>query len=149
LPFRTYDGLNQGESDKIRFFDLEGLAPGRHTATITVFMPEATNSPANSTYTLVRMERVRGISGDFDGDGSSDLGFYYPANGGWYIRAETKGSWEDQFGFEGTLPVTGDYDGDGQADLGCYHPPSGMWYRMMSSVGFRTTQFGFDGTVPF
>jgi predicted outer membrane repeat protein len=87
-------------------------------------------------------------SNDFDGDGKSDIGCYFPSGGNWYMMQSLRLFTNFQFGFAGTLPISGDWDGDGLGDFGCYHPPAGNWYRMLSAQGFKTTQFGFDGTLP-
>ncbi len=71
---------------------------------------------------------AQAVLNDFDGDGRSDIGCYYPPSGNWYGFDSTDGFWQTQFGYVGTLPITGDFDGDGKADIGCYHPPSGNWY---------------------
>ena len=85
---------------------------------------------------------------DFDGDGRSDIGCYYPPGGNWYGLDSSAGFWETTFGYDGTLPVSGDFDGDGKCDIGCYYPPSGSWYQMKSTAGFGTFQFGYAGTIP-
>ncbi len=88
------------------------------------------------------------MKNDFDGDGRSDYGLYYPPTGDWYFRRSTAGFRSTQFGFSGVTPVTGDFDGDGKTDYGVYHPPTGDWYFMRSTNGFGVSQFGFAGTVP-
>lgn len=88
------------------------------------------------------------VNNDFDGDGHSDVGCYYPAGGNWYGVKSTAGFWQTQFGYAGTRPITGDFDGDGKSDIGCYFPDSGNWYVMKSSEGFWRTQFGYAGTIP-
>ena len=88
------------------------------------------------------------VKNDFDGDGTSDYGCYYPQGGNWYFMKSRAGFSTAQFGYAGTLPINGDFDGDGLGDYGCYHPPSGNWYLMKSADGFTTTQFGYTGTLP-
>jgi len=93
---------------------------------------------------------VRTVPNDFDGDGLSDIGCYYPPTGGWFIfKSASQSLWTTQFGFEGTLPITGDFDGDAISDFGCYYPVDGSWFIFKSSTeSLWTTQFGFDGTTP-
>ncbi|MCO6456184.1 MAG: carboxypeptidase regulatory-like domain-containing protein [Pirellulaceae bacterium] len=67
------------------------------------------------------------VSGDFDGDGDSDLGVFY--QGQWFIDLNGNGRWdaEDlwaQLGDEHDTPLTGDWDGDGKDDIGIFGP---MW----------------------
>ncbi len=88
------------------------------------------------------------MKNDFDGDGRSDIGCYYPTDGNWYEFRSTDGFWQTQFGNAGTLPVTGDFDGDGKADFGHYSPATGKWQLTMSTDGFWETTFGFAGTTP-
>jgi serine-aspartate repeat-containing protein C/D/E len=76
-----------------------------------------------------RVRRVFGlrggvpVTGDFNGDGKTDLGFF--KDGRWYIDLNANGVWDAgdlwaQLGGEGDLPVTGDWDGDGKTDIGIY-----------------------------
>ncbi len=88
------------------------------------------------------------VANDFDGDGLSDLGVYFPPLGKWYIYASTDGFFVDQFGYEGTKPITGDFDGDGKGDFGVYYAPLGKWYIFSSTKGFYEDQFGYAGTIP-
>ncbi len=85
---------------------------------------------------------------DFDRDGRSDIGSYYPPGGNWYQFRSTEGFWQTQFGYAGTIPVTGDFDGDGVSDIGVYHPDSGSWNIFKSTEGAAQTQFGYAGTIP-
>jgi hypothetical protein len=88
------------------------------------------------------------VIGDFDGDGVSDVGAYFPPSGKWYLFKSNDGYFETQFGFAGTIPVVGDFDGDGRSDIGAYHPDSGSWYLFKSTEGFSQTLFGYAGTIP-
>jgi hypothetical protein len=88
------------------------------------------------------------VTGDFDGDGTTDFGCYDPSMGNWYFQMSTEGFTNAQFGYPGTLPLSGDFDGDGKDDYGCYADDTGAWFFMMSSNGFSQTQFGYDGTLP-
>ena len=47
------------------------------------------------------------VVGDYDGDGRSDIGCYYPADGLWYVMKSSAGFWETQFGYGGTIPLGG------------------------------------------
>jgi hypothetical protein len=65
------------------------------------------------------------ITGDFDGDGVSDLAIF--AEGEWHLDANSDGD-EDptdlwaRLGSRNDLPVTGDWNGDGKTDIGIYGP---------------------------
>ena len=63
------------------------------------------------------------VTGDFNGDGITDVGFFY--NGQWFIDLNGNGQWDEgdlwaKLGHEGDLPVTGDWDGDGKTDIGIF-----------------------------
>ncbi len=63
------------------------------------------------------------ITGDFNGDGTSEIGVY--AEGHWFIDLNGDGRWDSKdlwakLGNEGDLPVTGDWDGDGKDDIGIF-----------------------------
>ncbi|MBM4094352.1 MAG: hypothetical protein FJ276_33835, partial [Planctomycetes bacterium] len=65
------------------------------------------------------------ISGDFDGDGRSELGLYYA--GQWFLDLNGNGRWDEDdlwasLGTEDDLPVVGDWDGDGKDDIGIFGP---------------------------
>lgn len=62
-------------------------------------------------------------SGDYDGDGTSDIAHFNPRNNLWAIRDLTRFS----FGTAGDLPICGDYDGDLRTDVGVYRPREGQW----------------------
>ena len=88
------------------------------------------------------------VVNDFDGDGRSDIGCYYPPGGNWYEFRSTDGFWSTVFGYAGTVPITGDFDGDARGDIGVYHAESGSWYIFKSREGFWQAQFGYAGTRP-
>jgi hypothetical protein len=77
---------------------------------------------------------------DFDGDGTTDISVYRPANGNWYIKDQGSTSW----GLTGDLPVPADYDGDGSTDIAVYRPSNGKWYIM----GQSPVAWGFSNDVP-
>ncbi len=63
-------------------------------------------------------------SGDYDGDGTSEIGVFRPATGLWAVRRVTRAYW----GRLGDLPVPGDYRGAGTAAIGAYRPSTGYWF---------------------
>jgi hypothetical protein len=77
---------------------------------------------------------------DFGGDGSTDIGVFRPAVGGWYVHGQPTAF----FGLGGDLPVPGDYDGDGAAERAVFRPSVGGWYI----DGAPTVFFGLDGDIP-
>ena len=50
------------------------------------------------------------MPGDYDGDGTTDVGVFDPATSTWYYFGSTAGFRSSVFGFEGVLPVPLDYD---------------------------------------
>ena len=86
------------------------------------------------------------IAADFDGDGTSDLVFYRPSNGGWYIRYSSRGYATNQtsyyqWGLPTDIPIAADFDGDGRTDLTVYRPSDGTWNIRYSSRGWALNQW--------
>ena len=78
------------------------------------------------------------LSGDFNGDGLTDLALFDQPSGTWKVGVSCGCSfkvdavWLTGFGSTGTAPVLGDWDGDGRTDLATYH--AGSW-RFARSTG--------------
>jgi hypothetical protein len=79
---------------------------------------------------------VRGILGDFDGDGDTDVAFHRPGGpwnsvpllfsngaGGWSQVNAGAPSWANQ---PGVVGIAGDFNGDGRTDI-AFHRPGGSW----------------------
>ncbi|MFH1037569.1 MAG: lectin like domain-containing protein [PVC group bacterium] len=62
-------------------------------------------------------------SGDYDGDGKSEIAVFRPSDGLWAVR----GLGRTYFGAAGDIPVSGDYDGDGVTDIAVFRPVTGLW----------------------
>ncbi|MBI1903091.1 MAG: fibrinogen-binding protein [Planctomycetia bacterium] len=65
------------------------------------------------------------VSGDFDGDGASEVGVYY--RGEFFLDLNGNGIWDEgdlwaKLGTERDQPVVGDWDGDGKIDIGIFGP---------------------------
>ncbi len=90
------------------------------------------------------------VSADFDGDDKTDLSYFRPSDGGWYVTNSNNGSVSHyQFGSNGDIPTPEDFDGDGRADYAVFRPSTGVWYYVRSgdnTVGL--IQFGSNGDIP-
>ena len=62
-------------------------------------------------------------SGDYDGDGVSDIAIFRETTGLWAVR----GLGRLYFGGSGDVPVSGDYNGDGITDVAIFRQPGGLW----------------------
>ncbi len=76
-------------------------------------------------------------SGDYDGDGTSEIGVFRGSSGLWSIRDLTR----VYFGGSADYPVPADYAGDGTASLAVFRPADGLW----SVRGVTRLYFGASG----
>ncbi len=83
---------------------------------------------------------VRVQSGDYSGDGVSDIAIFRPASGLWAVRGVTRA----YFGQAADIPVSGDYSGDGKADIAIFRSASGLW----AIRGITRSYFGSAADVP-
>ena len=100
------------------------------------------NSYAWSDYSPSRSFRQSLIipSGDYDGDGSSDIALFRPDTGLWAIRGLTR----LYFGSDDDLPASGDYNGDGTTQIALFRPSTGLWaIRNWSRI-----YFGGNSDIP-
>ena len=100
--------------------------------------------------TLPPMANPVNRTGDFDGDGRTDIGVFRPASGSWYsLRSSDNQFSARNFGFGSDILTPGDYDGDGRTDIAVFRPSNGFWYYLPSgSSSFRATAFGQNGDIP-
>uniref|UniRef100_A8M7U6 FG-GAP repeat protein n=1 Tax=Salinispora arenicola (strain CNS-205) TaxID=391037 RepID=A8M7U6_SALAI len=96
------------------------------------------------------------LLGDYDGDGKSDLAFYRPTTGTWWLHDTNDdpihGSGTQYGGQTGDTPAPGDYDGDGKSDLAFYRPTTGTWWLHDTNDnpihGSGTQYGGQTGDIP-
>lgn len=77
------------------------------------------------------------LTGDYDGDGKADIGFFKPSTGEWYIYKSSSGSLVRKVfsTMKSGVPVEGDYDGDGITDYATYNKSNGKWNIIASQTG--------------
>jgi hypothetical protein len=78
------------------------------------------------------------FTGDFDGDGITDIAVYTPSTNTWDIKRSLLPELIFKQGKAGDIPVVGDFDGDGITDVGVYTPTTGVWTVSESTVGTVT-----------
>ena len=80
-------------------------------------------------------------SGDYNGDGLSDIAVFRPSSGLWAARNITR----TYFGKIGDLPVSGDYNGNGTTNITIFRPSTGLWAA--EDITTRV-YFGQEGDIP-
>ena len=92
------------------------------------------------------------VTGDWNGDGSTEAGVFRPSNGNWYLDYNKTGVVDKtfHFGTTGDIPVTGDWNGDGTTGAGVFRPSNGNWYLDYNKTGVvdKTFHFGTTGDIP-
>ncbi|HLM02799.1 MAG TPA: VCBS repeat-containing protein [Pyrinomonadaceae bacterium] len=87
------------------------------------------------------------VSGDYDGDGKSDVAIWQ--NQQWYwIRSSDGRLGGVSFGQPGDVPIPGDYDGDGKTDAAVIRREGVKYYYyiLQSRDGFKAVQWGSTNT---
>ncbi|MHA7291350.1 FG-GAP repeat domain-containing protein [Arthrobacter sp. MDT3-24] len=89
-------------------------------------------------------------TGDFTGEGRTDVLFYYPGDGNWFLGRSDGNqlTWNfagntNGFGnlLEGHMFWTGDFTGEGRTDVLFYYPGDGNWFLGRSDGNQLTWNF--------
>lgn len=95
------------------------------------------------------------FTGDFNGDGKTDLACYTSTAGVWSVALSTGSGWQLESWSGGPGPalpvtdqcVTGDFNGDGKTDLACYTGNSGSWNVALSTGSGWQSEFWNGGPL--
>jgi hypothetical protein len=105
-------------------------------------------SPAGSSFTLT----IFSVKGDYAATGTANLGVFYPAFDGWYIRNGNGTNSSVFFGAANRdVPVPGDYLGNGVTNVAVFDPLIDTWYIDRTPIGsssppvVTSVQFGLVG----
>lgn len=84
------------------------------------------------------------VSGDWDGNGSSSVGWYRYSDASWHLTAELNGGTDISFlygpaGDKSVVPVAGDWDGDGKDTVGWYRPSDASWHLASANSNSATS----------
>jgi hypothetical protein len=135
---RSYTPPNLGANTTS--VDVGALQPGRRYC----FNVETFNGAGGSLWDdpacLTMPGGVSARPADFDGNGTSDVAVYRPAEGAWYRQGQAP----IFFGGPTDVPVPADFDGNGSSDIAVYRPSVGGWYRQGESPVF----FGLSTDIP-
>jgi hypothetical protein len=117
------------------------LAYGSHS-----FTASYTGIPAESTSASKSVPVQVGdtVTGDYDGDGKSDIAIFDQTTATFYIEYSGGGTRVQQLGnsADKNIPVAGDFDGDGKDDLAIYDQTQAIFYILYSKGGSLALPFG-------
>jgi lysophospholipase L1-like esterase len=130
-PFQAY--LDYGDWDELlQCIEDDGIHP---------VWPEGSQVISDAWFTaLCGSDPLLADSGDYNGDGTSDLAIFRPASGLWAIKDVTR----TYFGRSGDIPAPGDFTGDGTTDIALFRPASGLW----AVRGGMRVYFGASSDIP-
>ena len=100
---------------------------------------------------MVKIAADKAVQGDYTGDGKTDVAFWRPSSGEWFVlRSENFSFYSVPFGSSTDIPAPGDYDGDGRHDTTVFRPSTATWFSQRSTAGTLIQQFGTatDRPVP-
>jgi hypothetical protein len=171
---------NGAVTDRLRNFGITGDIPitgdwnNDGTTDIGVFRPSThlfyLDYNGNGVWNGAVTDRSRNfgitgdipITGDWNNDGTTDIGVFRPSTHLFYLDYNGNGVWNGavtdrsrNFGITGDIPVTGDWNNDGTTDIGVFRPSTHLFYLDYNGNGVwngavtdRNYNFGINGDVP-
>jgi sugar lactone lactonase YvrE len=125
------------------------LGLGQHAITAT-YAGNASDLTSRATAVPIRVGDA--VSGDYDGDGKSDIAVFDQTTATFEILYSGGGSRIQQLGnpADKLIPVAGDYDGDGKTDLAIYDQTLAEFFILYSNGGSLALPFGnpHDVNIP-
>jgi len=104
------------------------------------------------------------VTGDWDGNGTTQVGLFRPATGEWFLDYNGNRTWDGcskdrclgSFGSAADLPVSGDWNGTGTSKIGVFRPSTSRWFLDFNGNGqwdgcgidLCVTSFGQAGDIP-
>jgi len=104
------------------------------------------------------------VTGDWNGNGTTQLGLFRPSTGEWFLDYRAARKWNGcrkdrcitSFGTAADRPVSGDWDGTGTSKIGVFRPSTGEWFLDLNGNGqwdgcgvdLCVTNFGQAGDYP-
>jgi parallel beta-helix repeat protein len=102
------------------------------------------------------------ISGDWNNNGTTEIGVFRPSTHLFYIDYNGNGVWNGasvdrqyNFGISGDIPVTGDWNADGRTEIGVFRNSTHLFYLDYNGNGAwngavtdRQYNFGISGDTP-
>ena len=122
----------------------DGDVPNDDTDPIDI--TDAPPPPPSQANYPISLSRFSGV--DFNNDRVSDLVFWRPSTGVFYI-SNSAGKVGRYFGLSGDIAVPGDYDGDRKTDLATWRPANATWsVEFSSGAGVVGHVYGRAGDIP-
>ena len=86
------------------------------------------------------------VSGDWNGDGLSDVGVFRPSAHMFLLKNGTENT-SVNWGLSSDIPVSGDWNGDGLSDVGVFRPSAHMWL-LKNGTQNTTSRWGQSTDIP-
>ncbi|WP_363053618.1 NosD domain-containing protein [Methanoregula sp. PtaB.Bin085] len=88
------------------------------------------------------------VTGDWNGNGITDVGIYRPSTHMFYLRTPGSPTTAIDWGVGTDLPVTGDWNGNGITDVGIYRPSTHMFYLRTPGSPTTAIDWGVSTDLP-